>query len=170
MIRFTCSSCGETHEGLADLAFEAPFYYYTVPEPERERRCELTPDLCSIDAADFFIRGCLEIPTVGHDEPFSWGAWCSLSRQNFERYVEVFDDPHPSGIGPFFGWFSVRVPTYPDTLRLKVKVHLRDHRTRPRFELEPTDHPLAVDQREGISLVRLQQIYEENLHPEGRGG
>lgn len=165
MIRFECSCCGEQHEGLADLAFDAPYYYHTVPEAERAQRCTLSSDLCTIDGEDFFIRGCLEIPVIGHDEPFTWGAWCSLSRANFERYVAIFDEPLQAHEGPFFGWFSVQLPGYPDTLRLKVMAHLRDHGTRPRFELEPTEHPLSQEAREGISIARLQEIYELNLHP-----
>jgi hypothetical protein len=168
-LRFRCSCCGELHEGLADLAFEAPYYYYTVPETERERRCTLGPDLCSIDGEDHFVRGCLEIPILGHEEPFAWGAWCSLSPANFARYKELFDEPHQSREGPFFGWFSSALPGYPETLGLKVMVHLRDHGARPRFELEPTDHPLAVDFRQGISEPRLQRIYEASLHPAGPG-
>ena len=163
-MRSTCRSCGEIHEGLPDLAFDAPYYYYTVPEPERAQRTLLTPDLCSIDDEDFFIRGCLEVPIVGRSDTFTWGAWCSVSRANFDRYCEVFDQVHQSTVGPFFGWFSSRLPTYPDTLQLKVMAHLRDHKTRPWFELETSDHPLSIDHRKGISLERLQVIYEANLH------
>jgi hypothetical protein len=35
---------------------------------------------------------------------------------------------------------------------------------RPRIELEPTDHPLAVEQREGISAARLAEIYSYFAH------
>jgi hypothetical protein len=31
-------------------------------------------------------------------------------------------------------------------------------------ELEPTDHPLAVEQREGISEARAREIAESVLH------
>jgi hypothetical protein len=99
---FTCTCCGQTHQGLADLAWVAPFYYYTVPEPERDRRCVLTPDLCSIDDEDFFIRGCLEIAVVGRADRFTFGAWCSLSRSNFDKYRQTFHDEHQSREGPFF--------------------------------------------------------------------
>jgi hypothetical protein len=53
-MRFTCTSCGEVHDGFADLSFAAPYYYYTVPEAERERRCALSSDLCSIDNERLF--------------------------------------------------------------------------------------------------------------------
>ena len=33
------------------------------------------------------------------------------------------------------------------------------------FELEPTGHPLAVEQRTGMTRARVQQIAETLLHP-----
>ena len=37
----------------------------------------------------------------------------------------------------------------------------------PWVELEPTDHPLALEQREGITLARVQEIAEKILHGGG---
>jgi hypothetical protein len=37
-------------------------------------------------------------------------------------------------------------------------VHLRGGGIRPFIELEPTDHPLAIEQREGISLERVKEL------------
>jgi hypothetical protein len=34
-----------------------------------------------------------------------------------------------------------------------------DDSVRPYIELEPTDHPLAVEQRNGISVDRVAEIY-----------
>lgn len=63
-IRYTCATCGEEHEGLPDLAFDAPYYYGTVPEAEREGRAALTSDTCVIDDKDFFVRARLPIPIL----------------------------------------------------------------------------------------------------------
>jgi hypothetical protein len=163
-MNFTCSCCRQVHEGPADIAFAAPYYYYTVSADQRGHRCLLTSDLCSIDNENFFIRGCLDIPIIGSDEHFSWGAWSSVSRANFEKYREVLDDSRQAHVGPFFGWLSVRLPGYPDTLTLKVMAHLRDDRARPWFELEESEHPLSADHRRGITMERLRQIYEAHLH------
>ncbi|MFC9339196.1 DUF2199 domain-containing protein [Streptomyces sp. NPDC057020] len=35
---------------------------------------------------------------------------------------------------------------------------------RPRIELEPTEHPLAVEQRTRITLARVREIAETVLH------
>ena len=39
-------------------------------------RCELSSDVCVVDGKYFFVRGCIEIPVHGADEPFVWGVWC----------------------------------------------------------------------------------------------
>jgi hypothetical protein len=50
-------------------------------------------------------------------------------------------------------------------VNLKTMVHLRDNGLRPLVELEPTDHPLAVEQRTGITLECVAEIYESVFHP-----
>jgi hypothetical protein len=37
-------------------------------------------------------------------------------------------------------------------MHLKTHVHLRNKGLRPLIELERTDHPMALDQRNGISM------------------
>jgi hypothetical protein len=60
---------------------------------------------------------------------------------------------------------STELPLYqPSTLSLKTRVHTQAVGQRPLIELEPTDHPLAVEQRTGITLARVQEIAETLLH------
>lgn len=167
-MRFTCSTCGDVHDGLPDIGFDAPIYYTAIPEEERASRATLSRDLCAIDDTDFFIRAVLEIPVKGTSDVFGWGAWVTLSKPHFDRYVELFAVDPPPGEGPWFGWFSNRVPGYPDTLNLKTRVHLRPQRQRPGIVLEPTEHPLAVHQREGIALEDLLGIIGDRLHADHR--
>jgi hypothetical protein len=151
---------------LPDISFDAPMVYAEIPEDDRNTRAKLNSDLCAIDDAYFFVRGVLEIPIKGTDDVFGWGVWVSLSRTHFDRYVELFNAEPPSGEGPWFGWLSNRIPEYPDTLNLKTEVYLRPLKQRPRIRLEPTDHPLAVHQREGIGLEELLKIIGPRLHEE----
>lgn len=163
-IRYKCATCGEIHEGLPDVGFDAPLYYQQLSEAERRRTALLTEDLCAIADRDFFVRGCLGIPVRGHDHTFAWGVWVSLSQANFTRYARFFREDPPPGEGPYYGWISNRIPPYPETLKLKAAVHLRPGGARPWLELEPTDHPLAIHQREGIELEELLGIIGERLH------
>jgi hypothetical protein len=52
-------------------------------------------------------------------------------------------------------------------VNLKARIHLRDDGVRPYIELEPTDHPLAIEQRLGISVERVAEIYAQIMHAPG---
>ena len=147
-----------------------PVQYLLVPAEERERRIELSADACVIDSRWFFVRGCLDIPVRDHEEPLSWGVWCSLSGDNFLRYGELHGQVTRAAGESFFGWLCSSLPGYPDTLQLKTMVRVRPWPTRPYVELEPTSHPLAVEQREGITLDRVREIAEQIMHPPGTEG
>lgn len=142
----------------------APLSYYAISEGERELRCDLGSDDCVIDEEFFFVRGCIEVPVHGYSEPFVWGVWASLSEENFRTWVQVFGENHRSHIGPFFGWLDAWLKPYPDTMNLKTMVHLRDDGIRPYIALEPTEHPLAVEQRSGISVDRVAEIFSIMVH------
>ncbi len=163
-IRFHCATCGEEHEGIPSLIAPVPFSYSALSPEERETRGDLGSDECVIDETQFFVRGCLDIPVHGSPESFTWGVWVSLSEASFLQWIEYFDQARRAHIGPFFGWLNTRLTPYPDTLNLKTMVHLRDDGIRPRIELEPTDHPLAIEQRQGITLERLAEIHAMVVH------
>jgi hypothetical protein len=166
MFRFKCTSCDEWHEGVPTFGANAPLYFYGIPDEERGKRCVLDSDTCIVDQEHFFVRGCLEIPVHGETDAFSWGVWVSLSQAHFAEFKAHYDEPKRSHIGPFFGWLSAELPLYPSTENLKTRAHLRDGGIRPYIELEPTDHPLAVEQRNGISVDRVAEIYAFFMHPQ----
>jgi hypothetical protein len=91
--------------------------------------------------------------------------WLSLSGDSFRRYSATFDDVNRRPGASYFGWLCTAIPGYPDTQLLKTVVHVRSWPTRPFVQLEPTDHPLAIEQRDGVSPWRVQQIVERILHP-----
>jgi hypothetical protein len=164
MFRFKCTSCGEWHEGMPTFVTAAPLYFCSVPAAERGERCVLSGDTCIVDREFYFVRGSLEIPVHGASEPFAWGVWVSLSMPNFDLFVACFGERRRSHVGPFFGWLSAELPLYPSTENLKTRVHLRDDGARPYIELEPTDHPLALEQRNGIGVERVAEIYAHYEH------
>jgi hypothetical protein len=65
---------------------------------------------------------------------------------------------------PTSGWLVNHIHYYrEETFLLRTRVHFRRGDQRPTIELEPTDHPLAVDQRTGISLARAWEIVHSCL-------
>jgi len=136
-----------------------------LSDEEISRRSFHNSDICVVDDQYYFVRGVIEIPIIGFDQDcFCWGAWVSLSKKSFDEVMELWDKD-PAGHGPYFGWLNDNIGIYSaSTLNLKTQVHLRDNKRRPRIELEPTDHPLAIEQRHGITIERVQEIAAALLH------
>jgi hypothetical protein len=112
-----------------------------------------------MDNEHFFIRGCIEIPIIGTDEYFIWGVWVSLSKTNFEKVKEHWNNQEI--LKPMFGWLSTDLLCYSDTVNLKTLVHSQADGLRPYIEIEPTNHPLAVEFRNGMTVERVQEIAEQ---------
>ena len=156
---FRCHTCGQIHKDLPSMGTDKPDQWWDVPKKERRKRIKLTTDTCIIDGKHCFIRGVLEIPVKRRREPFTFGVWVSQKPENFRTYVT---HPGSADIGPFFGWLCTGINYYPvETLLLKTRAHFRGGGLRPTIELEPTDHPLAVDQREGITLAKAWEIVHQ---------
>lgn len=162
---WTCGCCGKRFDTLPlDYAFNSPDHWHGLPEAERAKRGYCTADFCEIDGEDFFIRGCVRVPIIESVEMFMWGVWVSLSAASMARAKELFDrDPDPDE-PPRFGWFCNQIPIYPPTIGLKTHVHFQPGNQRPLVELEPTDHALAIEQRDGITLDRVKEIVAALMH------
>jgi hypothetical protein len=160
---YKCSSCEEIHEGSPNFAFQFPDQYASLSEQERSaKNVHVESDFCNVDE-NYFIRVCLDIPIVGVEDPFTWGVWVSLKKENFFKYWASFNEPQISE--RYFGWFCNSLPFYPKTLSLKTMVTTHFDGSRPTIELEEdSDHPLAIDYRSGISIARAQEIAEIAMH------
>ncbi|MDQ0798312.1 hypothetical protein QFZ58_006800 [Streptomyces sp. B1I3] len=161
---FTCACCGTHHPELPmNYTAEAPAVWESAFADADD--CLLSSDQCVIRAQHYFVKGLIEIPVIDSDEVFSWGVWVSLSRENFSRAADLWESPSRESEKPYFGWLTTDLPVYPaTTLNLKTYVHTRPVGERPFVELEPTDHPLAVEQRTGITLDRVREIAAAVLH------
>lgn len=158
MPSYNCIHCGQQHDGIPAFHADRPTPYWDVPEDKREADVFLTSDSCVIADRSFFVHGCLEVPICETDDVFTWGVWVSLKEDNFFLWRDNYNVAKRSHVGPFFGWLCTRLPIYPDALHLKTMLHLRDNGIRPRIELEVTDHPLAIDQQQGISLQKALEL------------
>ena|SRR5215467_1374747 len=168
--KWTCSCCGKTHTGLPlDFSVIFPDYFAGwrsgLSEEQINERSFFNEDICVVEHEHYFIRGVIELPLIGFPaNHFRWGVWCSVSKKSFDEIIQLWKiDPH--GYGPYFGWLNNCLPLYsPSTLNLKTNVHLQSNNLRPRIELEPTDHPLSLEQKNGITVERVQEIAAALLH------
>lgn len=126
---------------------------------------KLSDDFCMIERRDYFIRCILEIKIHEIEQPFLWGVWTTQSEKNFRDYAETFPN---SPERQTFGYFSNRLPGYPDTLGLHCHVHWRPGKERPWVEIAPTDHQLYRDWHEGISWERAIELAAPVMHPANR--
>lgn len=161
---YTCSRCAEPHDG-PPLGYGMPAPAYWNPEVADQPGSVLGEEQCVIAGSHFFVRARLVIPVIDLGTEFDWGVWVSLSAASFEEMSALWDKPERVEEPPYFGWLSTILPVYePTTLNLKTKLHSQPIGNRPLVELEPTDHPLAVEQRTGINSARVQWFAEQFLH------
>lgn len=158
-MKYICKSCGKEHDDIPDVSHDKPYHYWAIPEEERGKRVELTSDTCIIDNEYYLVRGVIEIPIQQTGRVFGWGVWASLKVDHFYRYVETFDNDEWEELGPYFGWLCSKIAYYKeDTLFLKTSVHLRKNGLRPVIQVEPSEHPLARHQYDGISMDEVYEI------------
>jgi hypothetical protein len=161
---YVCSQCGVAHENLPVWACRAPDLWAGASEQEREQDFSKNDDFCIFRDEHYFIRCVLQIPITDSDtEVFEFGVWSTLSAGNFRRYYDTFDDADQSKLGPMFGWFANRLSGYPETLSLACDVLPQDDRKRPLIRFHETDHPLVLQQQEGVTLREAV----EYLHAQG---
>ena len=163
---YRCGCCGEWHDELPrafgsrapDAWFEPTFSDRLLP------RSYLSSDQCVIKNQHFFVLGSLEIP-VDDGGQLVFTVWSSLSEKNFERACMLWNMPGRETEPPYFGWLCNSIPGFGDFSQpLKLNVHTRKVGLRPYLEVEPTSHPLAVAQRDGISYDRMIEVVSEMMH------
>jgi hypothetical protein len=166
---WTCSVCGVAHEGL-------PLDGVLLIPRTGTRSVTGTTDFSAAISViptehrdpDYFVRGMIEIPildgTTEDEIYFGIGAWTSLSKDHFEWYSDNWEADREAQGDAWFGWLSNTVPVYPETLNLKSNVLLRGEKLRPLIALQPGEHPLSIDQHEGITLARARELATRWLH------
>jgi len=62
---WVCETCGQSHADLPfSFAADYPDNYANMSLDQRDLRAVIGSDQCIIDQAQFYIRGCLEIPSI----------------------------------------------------------------------------------------------------------
>lgn len=136
------------------------------PSFESDPDSVLSSDQCVVKGQHSFIRGLIEIPVIDSQDVFSWGVWVSLRSASFAHALSVWNTEGREAENPYFGWLSTELGLSSEsTTNLKAKAHTRPVGKRPFIELEPTDHPLAVEQRTGITQDCVREIAIAVLHP-----
>lgn len=160
---FICSVCNEEHPD-APLSWgpDAPDAWVAASEAQRSEG-ELTSDLCILpieDGAGCFVRGRIEIPVQAAAEPFAWLVWVKVQpdalKDMHEKWFALGRELTP----PYEGALANQLSIYKQpTLNLPVRLYTRPVGERPFVEITGW-HQLAVEQSNGITAERVQQIAE----------
>jgi len=119
-----------------------------------------------VDRKWFYVRARIALRIRETGDEFAWVVWASLSRKSYRELRAKWRDPGRRRLGPYFAWLVTSLPYEPSTLLLKAKFNPGSYPERGHLDLEPTDHPLAIEQREGMALARVQEIAERAIHGE----
>ncbi len=153
-----CRVCGQKHDSVPScFGIEAPWRAF-ASDAEFDRRVELSGDQCVIDGAYFFIRGHIELPIVGTSDTLAFSVWSSLSEESFCLMSDRWDEADRAEDAAYFGWLSSSITPYLDVLHLPLSVQTREPGLVPLFTVTQSDHPLAMDQRNGISVRRWHEM------------
>ena len=148
---WTCPCCGQPQSDLPlDIGAAKPDAWIGASEAEQAEGF-LSSDICYL-GPDNFLRVCLELPIQGRNEVFTYGVWVSLSDASLDRVRALWSVPVPEDEPSKFAWLNTEIADFRGSAGLKGCIWLRNNNQRPRLELEPTDHPLARAQREGLTL------------------
>jgi|GEM_PF-932444 len=161
---YYCSDCGKYHREIPmNYGAKSPTTYFNLTDREKEK-AELNQDICVIDEKRFFIKGQIKIKVEGKDEPFSWSAWVEISKEDFEVEQENWDDENRFLTKPYSGTLDTPLNCYPNTLGLKVKIQTQKVGLIPQILIDETDHPLYLEQDNGIDMTRVIMFAKKILY------
>lgn len=102
--------------------------------------------LCVVDEKHFFHRGRITIPINDYHEDLCFNIWSSISEVNFLLRNELWNTPARVNQEPYFGWLQNVIPTYGETLNIKLMAYESAVGFIPAFEVIEEGHPLTEDQ------------------------
>lgn len=163
---YKCDCCDKVYENIP-LCFGAavPDLYNVIPEEERATRVEMNKSLCIIDEKYFLHRGLLTIPIIDNDnDNLVFDIWTTISEKDFERRMELWEDPNRMNEPPYCGWLNSYIPTYGNTINIKTIAVEQELGSVPDILVMEEGHPLAADQRTGITMDKALDIVSQILH------
>jgi hypothetical protein len=105
------------------------------------------------------VRGLLVLPVHDAESDFTWGVWVEVSAGSFERMSELWETPNREREPPYPGWLANALPAYErSTLGMLARMKTRPVGQAPLVQVSADDHPLSVEQHQGITLARVEAI------------
>jgi hypothetical protein len=158
-MKYICSSCGKEHEDWPALTFNSPHFYHILSDADKKSIATIDPNFCTItngNHTDRFVRVTLTQKVNDNCNNLEYGLWVSLSEKSFNNYSDNFNkDNHEVG---YFGYLSILISGYPDTLNIHCNVYTQPGNSRPFIEPHNNfDHPFVRDYYAGIDKAEAEK-------------
>jgi hypothetical protein len=163
-LSFACDVCNKQHDISLNLGFSMPDFVNKLLPWEREKRCQSSPDWAIVDERFFYVRGCIELKVQGTDSVFSLGVWTTLGEDEFDRTMQMWDNPERLSEPPYNGALANTLPLYPETRNLTTLVHTRAPGDRPAISIVDETHQLYEQQQHGIPFDQVVELTKLILH------
>lgn len=169
-------SCGETHVGMFPIHMNVPMAWPGPRQYEAEDKVRLDGDFLS---ANFCVWGGKQFATRmrfplqlrgAGPNVFMFTVWASLDRPDFEGYLQALNDKRINHGARTRARLVNRLNEYPDTFGLLGTAFQQDDGGPPLLlihrdpEGKETDHPLTVDQRNGIGFSKALDLFASYNH------
>lgn len=153
-----CSCCGKMvpAENI-ELAFRRPDDVAALSIEVLDARCTHTDDICVLDGERFFVRCTIPLPVRMSTEPYAIGAWAEISKPDFGRIHELWDEADQTCEPAISGVLANQIPLTTESLGCRVEVHLVGRATRPWISIADDACSLFQEQKEGVTAHRASE-------------
>jgi len=152
-----CPQCGKEHSPIdMEAVFGMPDDYFALEENERKNRGKISSDFCQLDER-YFVRSVIPIPVIDRGNNYCWGVWIELSKDDFFKAFDTWEDDDVSHIPKLKGRLANDLPEYKSTIDLDGELELRAD-TRPFFYVTK-DSRLKEDQENGVTTDDTARYY-----------
>lgn len=140
-----------------ELTFRRPEDVAKLSVDDRARLVRANDDLCVVDGKRFFVRALLPLPVESREHPYCIGLWVEVTEAAFRRIYELWESNEQVLEPSFAAQIANEIPIVSGSLGLRAELRLTGPTTRPDVFLEPSEHPLYVEQARGIDEHRASE-------------
>lgn len=145
-----------------DFGWQLPDDVWALGPEIRQACLEWSTDVCQNEGR-WYLRGILGLPFKFMEGRWGWGCWAEVTEEAVQTLWQI-DRASDAMLPPAPGVLACDIPCYPHAKGLPLLVHFGPVELRPLFSLKADlDHPLAVDQMQGID----EEQYHAILHAVG---
>lgn len=159
---YYCSECGLYHRDIPfSYGADEPVSYFSLTD---KSNTVINKDLCIINNNRFFIKGQIKIKVLDSENDFSWNVWIEIAKSDFDKEEANWNNENRFLNEPYFGFIDTILNCYPDIIGLRVSVQTQKLGIIPSIRIENSNHPLFLEQENGIDMNRVTQFAKKLLY------